>query len=83
MKTVKVYTTQYCPYCNRAKSLLAQKKIPFEEIDLTHDHEKRDAIAEATGWTTVPMIFIGDEFIGGCDDLYALESRGELQKKLA
>ena len=82
MKSVTLYTTTYCPYCTRAKDLLKRKKIPFQEIDLTHDQKKRDELEERTGWLTVPMIFIGEEFIGGCDDLYALEASGELDKKI-
>jgi len=82
MKKVIVYTTDYCPYCRRAKQLLENKKIAFEEIDLTNDSAKRDALQEQTGWMTVPMIFIGDEFIGGADDLYALEKSGKLDSKL-
>jgi len=75
---VRVYTTQYCPFCSRAKSLLKTKKIPFEEVDLTQDSETREKIAAETGWTTVPMIYIGDQFIGGFDDLQALDQQGGL-----
>ena len=82
MKPVIVYTTDYCPYCKRAKDLLARKKIPFQEINLTDDTQKRNALEEKTGWMTVPMIFIGDQFIGGCDELYALESAGKLDSML-
>ena len=82
MKNVIVYSTEYCPYCIRAKNLLKSKNIPFQEIDLTNDQTKRDEIQAKTGWMTVPMIFIGDEFIGGCDDLYALENSGNLSQKL-
>lgn len=80
---VKLYTTQYCPYCVRAKSLLQEKKADFEEIDVTNDGETRQKISEQTGWMTVPMIFIGEEFIGGADELFALESSGELDSKLS
>ena len=82
MKKVIVYTTDYCPYCKSAKDLLARKKISFQEINLTHDAEKRKQLEDQTGWMTVPMIFIGDEFIGGSDDLHALENSGKLDKKL-
>lgn len=81
-KKVTVYSTEYCPYCNRAKNLLKSRGIAFEEVDLSHDSEKRNAIQKKTGWSTVPMIFIGDEFIGGSDDLYALDANGELAKKI-
>ena len=81
-KKVTVYSTEYCPYCARAKNLLKSKGIAFEEIDLTHDSEKRNTVQEKTGWMTVPMIFIGDEFVGGSDDLHALDAKGELVKKV-
>ncbi len=81
-KKVTVYTTQYCPYCNRAKALLKSKNIPFEEVDLSNDDKKREELEEKTGHMTVPMIFIGDEFIGGSDDLYALDARGQLDAKV-
>jgi len=82
MKPVKVYSTSHCPYCMRAKQLLKNKNIPFQEIDLSHDEETRGKIQDETGWMTVPMIFIGEEFIGGFDDLSALERSGELDKKI-
>jgi len=82
MKKVILYTTRYCPFCTRAKTLLQRKNIAFTEVDLSEDDQKRDEIASQTGWTTVPMIFIDEEFIGGCDDLYELEGSGELDKKL-
>ncbi len=81
-KKVVIYTTDYCPHCRRAKDLLARKNIPFQEIDVTNDQAKRDAIEEKTGWMTVPVIFIGDELIGGADDLYGLEASGKLDSKL-
>ncbi|MGC4094331.1 MAG: glutaredoxin 3 [Polyangiaceae bacterium] len=83
MAHVVVYTTQVCPYCVRAKQLLKQKGAAFEEIDLSRDHEARMALVERTLMRTVPQIFINDEFIGGCDELYALERAGELDGKLA
>ena len=79
---VTVYTTQFCPYCTRVKELLRSKKIAFSEVDLTNDHARREEIQGKTGWMTVPMIFIGDEFVGGSDDLHALAASGELDKKL-
>ncbi len=82
MKNVIVYTTNYCPYCSRAKNLLKQKGIAFKEIDLTNDDAKRNELTEKTGCMTVPMIFIGDEFVGGSDDLHALDAAGELDKKV-
>lgn len=81
-KPVKVYTTQYCPYCTKAKNLLKTRKIEFQEIDLTDDPETRERLETQTGWMTVPMIFIGAEFVGGCDDLHHLAQTGELDRKL-
>ena len=83
MKPVRVYTTLVCPYCIRAKLLLRERGITFEEIDVTGDHDKRTWLVEKTGRRTVPQIFIGDEAIGGFDDLRELDRTGELGKKLA
>ena len=81
-KPVTIYTTAYCPYCTRAKQLLSRKGVIFKEIDLTEDEKIRADLEAKTGWMTVPMIFIGDEFIGGADDLARLEATGELDQKL-
>lgn len=83
MKQVKVYSTNYCPYCTRAKQLLKSKNIAFQEIDLTNDTELREKISNQTGHQTVPMIFIGDQFIGGFDNLNSLSQKGELDAMLA
>jgi glutaredoxin 3 len=79
---IKIYTTQYCPHCMRAKGMLESKGVAFEEIDITDDDATRNETQKKTGWMTVPMIFIGDEFIGGADELFALESDGTLDEKL-
>ena len=81
-KPVTVYTTDSCPHCTRAKHLLKQKGIAFKEVNITNDSETRDKLEQKTGWMTLPMIFIGEEFIGGADDLYALEESGKLRLKL-
>lgn len=81
-KSVTLYSTRRCPHCVRAKSLLENKGISFKEIDLTDDEKTREDLTEKTGWMTVPMIFIGEEFIGGAEELYELESSGELDAKL-
>lgn len=83
MRPVRMYTTQICPYCIRAKALLKDRSIPYEEIDVTSDPDKRAWLVQATGRRTVPQIFIGEEPIGGFDDLRALDLSGELPKKLA
>jgi len=84
MLPVRVYSTQICPYCVRAKMLLNERGIPFEEIDVTGDHDKRAWLVQVTGGRrTVPQIFFGDESIGGYDELRALDRAGRLQEKLA
>ena len=80
---VTVYVTDYCGYCTRATRLLQKRGIPYEEIDVTGDHERRAWLVRETGRRTVPQIFIKGEPIGGSDELYALDRSGELAKKLA
>jgi glutaredoxin 3 len=81
---IRVYTSQICPYCVRAKALLKKKGADFEEIDVTMDPEAREAMQAASGGArTVPQIFIGDTHVGGCDELYALEREGKLDPMLA
>jgi glutaredoxin 3 len=82
MAEVKVYVTEYCPYCTRAKALLQRKGVPFEAIDVEDDPEKRAWLAKATGQRTVPQIFIDGRSIGGCDDMHALDRTGELDRLL-
>ena len=82
MRPITIYTTPYCPFCVRAKRLLAQKKLPYQEIDVSTDDEARDKLAERTGQQTVPQIYIGETHVGGSDELYALERRGELDALL-
>lgn len=79
---VKVYVTTFCAYCVRAKELLKKRGIAYEEIDVTRDDEKRAWLVEATGRRTVPQIFIGEEAIGGSDDLHALDREGKLMPKV-
>lgn len=79
-KPVKIYTTQACPHCARAKDLLRRKGVAFQEIDVTDDPKKRKEAEERYGWMTVPIIVVGDECIGGSNELYELEKRGELRK---
>ena len=79
MPAVKMYTTQVCPYCQRAKALLKQRGVAaIEEIRIDIDPVQRDLMVERTGRRTVPQIFIGDTHVGGCDDLVALDQRGGL-----
>jgi glutaredoxin 3 len=78
-----MYSTRVCPYCVRAKALLQKRGIPFEEIDVSDDSNKRAWLVQTTGRRTVPQIFIHGESIGGSDELHALDRSGELQRKLA
>lgn len=79
MQTVKMYTTQVCPYCTRAKSLLQQRGVTqIEEIRVDLDPQAREHMMSITGRRTVPQIFVGDTHVGGCDDLFALDQRGGL-----
>jgi glutaredoxin 3 len=84
MPDVTVYTTRFCPYCLMAKRLLAKKGVAFREIDVTGNPAARqELIAKAAGRTTVPQIWIGQTHVGGCDELYELESEGRLDPLLA
>jgi glutaredoxin 3 len=83
MTDVTIYTTRVCGYCVAAKRLLAARKIPYEEIDVSGDDAKRAWLVETTGLRTVPQIFIRGESIGGYDELAALDRSGELPAKLA
>lgn len=84
MAHVKMYTTQVCPFCVRAKQLLKQRGVEaIEEIRVDLDPNERQAMMEITGRRTVPQIFIGTTHVGGCDDLIALDQRGGLLPLLA
>lgn len=80
MKEVKVYTTTYCPYCKRAKSLLESLDIPYEEVDVESNQELRDELIEKYQWQTVPLITIGGELVGGFDDINKLHGEGKLME---
>ena len=83
MPPVEIYTTPFCPYCADAKDLLKKKNVAFTEIDISRDRELRRTMTErASGRTTVPQIFVGATHVGGCDDLYALDSAGGLDPLL-
>jgi glutaredoxin 3 len=83
MPSITIYTKGWCPYCSAAKKLLEEKSVAFTEIDIEKTPEARaEMIQRANGRTTVPQIFIGDRHVGGCDDLYALDDRGQLEPLL-
>jgi glutaredoxin 3 len=79
---VTMYTTSWCPYCDRARRLLASKGVAFEEIDVESAAEKRAEMHTRSGRRSVPQIFIGEQHVGGSDDLYALEKSGRLDALL-
>ncbi len=76
---VEIYVSNFCPYCIRAKSLLKRKHVAFVEYNVQNDPERRaEMLRRSGGARTVPQIFINDRHVGGCDELHALERRGEL-----
>ncbi|MCY4043588.1 MAG: glutaredoxin 3 [Cellvibrionales bacterium] len=82
MQNVTIYTTKYCPYCIRAKQLLESKGAAFNEIAVDRNPELRQQMIQKAKRTSVPQIWIGEQHIGGCDDLYALERSGQLANLL-
>ena len=83
MSKVEIYTWQYCPFCIRAKSLLQKKNISFTEHKIDGDDDAREIMTKrANGRRTLPQIFINNEGIGGCDDLYELEKENKLNALL-
>jgi glutaredoxin 3 len=84
MKPVVMYSTRVCPYCVRAEMLLKQRGVKnLEKILVDVMPGEKDKMIERTGRRTVPQVFIGDLHVGGCDDLYELDRKGELVKLLA
>ncbi|MEA5534722.1 glutaredoxin 3 [Crocosphaera sp. XPORK-15E] len=80
---VEIYTWSTCPFCIRAKALLVKKGVEFTEYCIDGDDEAREVMAErAKGRRSLPQIFINDQHIGGCDDIYSLESQGKLDPLL-
>ncbi|WP_019937158.1 glutaredoxin 3 [Bordetella sp. FB-8] len=79
MQKVVMYSTDYCPYCQRAEALLKARGVTdLEKIRVDHDPSQRQAMIERTGRRTVPQIYIGATHVGGCDDLVALDRRDGL-----
>jgi glutaredoxin 3 len=83
MRPVTIYTTTFCGYCTRAKSILSREGVAFTEVDVSDDDDKRRWLVQTTGQRTVPQIFFGDESIGGCSDLEKLVRNGQLKERLA
>jgi glutaredoxin 3 len=83
MSDVVMYSSEYCPYCRRAKSLLQKKSVAYEDICVDRRPDLRAEMMARAGRSSVPQIWIHSQHIGGCDDLYALEYSGELDTLLA
>lgn len=84
MPPVVIYTKPMCPYCYRAIELLSKKGVAYQEIEAGWDPvKKQEMVAKSNGRATFPQIFVGETHVGGCDDLMALEHKGELDKLLA
>jgi glutaredoxin 3 len=77
---VTVYVSDWCPYCQRAKGLLAEKNVDFREINVEDDAKLREEMIARSNRRTVPQIFIGDTHVGGCDDLFELDRSGQLDR---
>lgn len=73
-----MYSTGYCPYCHRAKDILKSLNLSFDEIAVDRDPALREEMMQRSGRRTVPQIFVGEEHLGGCDDLKAAQKSGEL-----
>ncbi len=82
MTEVVVYSSAWCPYCIRAKQLLSSKGVAFREINVDGQPIVRAEMTRKAGRTSVPQIWIGSTYMGGCDDLYALERAGKLDALL-
>jgi len=84
MPPVTIYSKSWCPYCSAAKALFDGKGVAYREIDIERTEGARaEMMGRAGGRMTVPQIFIGERHVGGCDDVHALDARGELDKLLA
>ena len=77
---VTLYVSDWCPYCQRAKGLLAQKNIAFNEVNVEEQPKAREEMITRSNRRTVPQIFIGDRHVGGCDDLFELDRSGKLDR---
>lgn len=77
---IVMYMTDWCSYCQRARGLLSKKGLKFTEIDVAGEGKSREEMIARSGRVTVPQIFVGDRHIGGCDDLFALDAAGELDR---
>ena len=78
MKKVTIYSTPICPYCVKAKQLFSSLDVEYKDVDISADMSLRDELVKKYNWQTVPMIFVGEEFIGGFDDVAKLHAEGSL-----
>ena len=83
MRRIRIYTTHWCGFCVRAKTLLDSRRLPYEEVSLDDDPAFRQTVYEATGGWTVPQIVVGDQPIGGYTELWRLDREGRLDELLA
>lgn len=83
MATVTIYSSNYCPFCTRAKQLLSSKNVAFKEINVDGNNKLRQEMTKKSGRTSVPQIWIGEKHVGGCDELYDLERKDTLDSLLA
>ena len=82
MAEITIYSRSWCSFCAQAKSLFDSKGVKYQVIDIEEQPEKRDEMISLSGRTSVPQIFINQQSIGGCDDLYALHASGELDRQI-
>ena len=82
MRKVTIYTTSMCCYCHRAKDLLRAKGVQFDEVDVSSQPSRAEMVQKTGGRSSVPQIWIGDDHVGGCDDLYSLDRAGRLDPLL-
>lgn len=82
MKKVVIYSSDWCPFCVRAKQLLSKKDVAFTEINVDKQQGARAEMTKKAGRTSVPQIWVGEQHVGGCDELFALERTGELDALL-
>ena len=83
MTDVVIYTRKMCGYCTAAKKLLSEKGVAFKEFDATFDFDVKQEMIKKSGRNTFPQIFINETHVGGCDDLFALNKKGQLDEMLA
>ncbi len=83
MQHIEIYSKNYCPFCQRAIALLNIKGASYKLIDVSDDKQLEQEMQLRSGRSTVPQIFVGSQLIGGCDDLFALDEKGELDQLLS